>query len=84
MQGTIDLADRIERELSEWADEVHPGEPKRRTSEDAFAPVPMLAEMGGGVAKQSSATRIRARCSTKKLVTHGLISSVKFFWVQYV
>ena len=27
MQGIIDLADRIERELSELADEVHPGEP---------------------------------------------------------
>jgi hypothetical protein len=28
MQGIIDLADRIERELSELADEVHPGEPE--------------------------------------------------------
>ena len=33
MQGIIDLADRIERELIELADEVDPGEPQRRTSE---------------------------------------------------
>jgi len=45
MQGIIDLADRIERELIELADEVHPGEPQQRTSEDAFAPVPTLAKV---------------------------------------
>ena len=45
MQGIIDLADRIERELIELADEVDPGEPQRRTSEDAFAPVPTLARV---------------------------------------
>ena len=28
MQGIIDLADQIERELSELADELHPGEPE--------------------------------------------------------
>jgi hypothetical protein len=45
MQGIIDLADRIERELIELADEIHPDEPRRRTSEDAFAPVPTLAKV---------------------------------------
>ena len=28
MQGIIDLADRIERELNELADEIQPGEPE--------------------------------------------------------
>jgi hypothetical protein len=38
-------SDRIEGELIELTDEVHPGEPQRRTSEDAFAPVPTLAKV---------------------------------------
>ena len=39
--------------VCELADEVHPGEPKRRTSEDAFAPVPMLAEIWEAVLRSS-------------------------------
>ena len=50
----------------------------KERAESAVSPIERRA------AKSSLATRIRARSSPKKLVTHGPISSVKFFWVQYV